>query len=75
MFGGAYAPNFQRYGHYVDLLAKEVFQKPVSVDKRDAAAGVKTSCEVKVRALWQMLKGKLDGFSGVGSAPESKAWP
>lgn len=41
-------------------------------DKCDSAAGIKTSCGVKVRALWEVLRGKRNGCNGVDLAPETK---
>ena len=73
MFGDAYTPDFQRYGHCLDLLAREAFQKLVSVDECDSAAGVKTSRDVGVKALWQVPRGKRDGCNCVGLALESEA--
>ena len=73
MFGGAYAPDFQRCEYCVNLLAREAFQKSVFVDECDLIAGVKISRGVGVRALWQVLRGKRDGCSGIGPAPEPEA--
>lgn len=75
MFGGAYVSDIQWCGKCIDLLAKETFQKPVSVNKCDSAAGVKTSHRVGVKAMWQVLRGKGDGCNGVSPALEPKARP
>lgn len=72
MFEGAYAPDFQRCGHCIDLLTREALQKLVSVDKYDFTAGVKTSCKVGVRALRQMLRGKRNSGNDIGPASEPK---
>ena len=75
MFGGVYTLDFQKCGYYVDVLPKEAFQTPVSINKCDSAADVKTSHGNWVRAWWKLLRGKRDSFSGVGPAPESEARP
>ena len=75
MSRGADAPDFQWCRHYVDLLAREVFQKPVPVDECDSVAGVKKSHGVGVRDLWQAFRGKHNGCSGIDLAPEPKARP
>lgn len=65
MFGGVYTSDFQKYRHYINLLAKEVFQKLMSIDKYNSIASVKISHRVKIKVLWQMLKSKYDGCSDV----------
>ena len=45
------------------------------IDECDSAAGIKTSRGVGVRALWEVLRGKRDGYSGVGPAPEVETRP
>ena len=51
VFGGAYTLDFQRCGHCVDPLAREAFQNPVSINKCNSTAGVKTSRGVGVKTL------------------------
>lgn len=75
MFGDAYTSDFQKCGHCVDLLAREIFQKQVLVDECDSVAGVKTSHSVGIKTLWQVLRGRRDGCSNIGSAFEPKTPP
>lgn len=51
MSGGVNASDFQCRRYCVDLLAKEVFQKPVLVNKYDFSAGIKISRGVGFRDL------------------------